>query len=1278
MSEMSRQSSCRPGLGSGRGFAFACFAILAGPDAWGQEIGSGDALVTRFSGTIEQPASGGGTRLVIDLDGSSVTGLSLADPGAAPGGRAGDRFPANFSAPARDVGQVFGIAVTPGAADIYLSATSAFGLHLDETGGGWMPGQWGMGGGPGTIYRLRATNDYRPDVFATIAPAGRANTGAALGNIAYDGWNDQLFVSDLESGMIHRLAAADGSELGRYDHGTEGRPSFLDAETGAERALPAIAFDPASVPRLADCPGGNYTQSPACWNLADFRRRVWGLAVHRDEAAGTARLYYATWSSQAFGNPAWAADPQEQLNAVWSVALGADGGFDTSDVRREFSLPGFFATPADYARAGGSHPVSDIAFSAAGDMLLAERGGLRNLGLGSPSAFAAAHEARVLHYRRNESGAWAPVGRHDVGFSDRKAIGQPFIRANAAGGAAFGFGHGADGRLDTGQPDAFVWMTGDGLCAADGPCVAADGTQNDSGPANGLQGQAAEVMAEVSPPAAFQPYPATGPATPAAGPEQAYMVDLAESAEAASIPDARASWLGDVAIVPAAGAPGSPGVPLTVAEPPPAEPPADGVADLAVQKTMPAQCLASGLCTAQITIVNDGSGFWTGPIYLTDILSPGGTFAAAGLPWICSPIGASFACYHPTLTLAPGAATTLIFDFAPPTGYLGALENCVELLWPLASPEDSVSVVIAVQTALTLIGYDPGPIDGSLGTQTRDAIAQLQADLGLPVTGAIDAALLDLLFPFNAAWPADTIPANDRACATTIIVPDSPPEGVHLPIGSYGGHDAPASIHLPEGSTEEHLFPDSVHVPMGSTPTHLFPESVHLPIGSETEHLFPSSVHLPIGSMPDHSYPDSIHLPIGSETEHDDPVSIHLPIGSNPEHLQPDSVHLPIGSMPEHLYPDSIHLPVGSNQEHLYPTSIHLPAGSEPEHDFPGSIHLPIGSEPEHGYPASIHLPVGSKPEHHFPESVHLPLGSGTGHRFPESVHLPIGSEPTHGFPASIHLPVGSKPEHVFPSSVHLPEGSNPEHDDPMSIHLPIGSAPEHVAPESQHLPIGSGAVHQPPRSFHLPIGSGAVHQPPRSIHLPAGSAVHQPEGSKPELHQPEGSNPAVHLPIGSAPPVHRPPGSVHQPVGSKPVHRPRGSVHVPKGSDVQIHVPRGSKPVHRPRGSVHVPKGSDVQIHVPRGSKPVHRPRGSVHVPKGSDVQIHVPRGSKPVHRPRGSVHVPKGSEQVHRPRGSVHEPKGSVEVHVPRGSKVHEPRGSVPQRPGIRIPNLPFRAPQ
>ncbi len=258
----------------------------------------------------------------------------------------------------------------------------------------------------------------------------------------------------------------------------------------------------------------------------DFRRRVWGVGVRRDEASGEVRLYYSVWGSTSFGNPQWQASGGDRRNSIWSVRIGKDGTFDVSDVRREFVLPGFFPLdPALGELAGNSHPVSDIEFPDCGKqdvMLLAERGGIRNLGLDQEDAFARPHESRVLRYRLGPDGIWRPDGRFDVSFLKRETA--PRIRAGAAGGCDFGFAYNDDGTADLNRPNQTVWMTGDNLCSPQGACFnSSTGLFDDTDWVDGIQGSPALSTKEVSPQTAFLPASAGGAEDE--GPSDSYIVD---------------------------------------------------------------------------------------------------------------------------------------------------------------------------------------------------------------------------------------------------------------------------------------------------------------------------------------------------------------------------------------------------------------------------------------------------------------------------------------------------------------------------------------------------------------------------------------------------------------------------------------------------------------------------------------------------------------------------------------------------------------------------------
>ncbi|MDH3318047.1 MAG: DUF11 domain-containing protein, partial [Gammaproteobacteria bacterium] len=590
-----------------------------------------------------------------------------------------------------------------------------------------MAGMWGADGGPGTVWKLDAANNYQPEIFARITLEGRPNSGAALGNIAFDRWNRQLYVSDLETGMIHRLRVSDGSDLGTFDHGVTGRAAFQDVANQQFDTLPPVPFDPATTARLADCPSGDFARTPSCWNFADFRRRVWGVGVRRDPVSQEVRLYYALWSSQGFGHPDHAAAGEdEQRNALWSVGIGSDGSFDPGSVRREFVLPDFFRSPEATARAGRSHPVSDIAFPAFGEqnvMLLAERGGVRNLGLAADNAFTYPHEARVLRYELTERGTWRSAGRYDVGYYDRSEDGPPYIRAGSAGGVSFGPGFGESWENDPARMNTFVWMSGDELCSPRGLCFDASASEhNDASQVHGLQGRTAIPYEAFEPVTAFQPYPAPGPVTPATGPDRSFMVDADVNIDDVgnAIEEQRtrndATRIGDVAVFqavpPEGGLAGEPGFGddypfggeapiagyLPGDLPPegwyPAPPPPPGGwfppppwplidVDLAIHKTGPAQCQEGVNCAYTITIANLGSTAYAGPLAVVDTMPAGATLATGSAGWHCDVAGAEVSCRSlgPVL-LGPGGTAALTLTVLLPATVPGpAVHNCVAIDW---------------------------------------------------------------------------------------------------------------------------------------------------------------------------------------------------------------------------------------------------------------------------------------------------------------------------------------------------------------------------------------------------------------------------------------------------------------------------------------------------------------------------------------------------------------------------------------------------------------------
>ena len=137
----------------------------------------GEVYVTRFSGT--STADG---KTVIDLKGTVGSIVDVRNPSQPPQGHHWLNEPQRHKITAEEAGQVFGVALDDAASpNIYLTATSAFGLHRTPDNGGWMAGMWGPGSGPGTVWKLAPESGYKPVIFAKIGVNGRANTGAAPG-----------------------------------------------------------------------------------------------------------------------------------------------------------------------------------------------------------------------------------------------------------------------------------------------------------------------------------------------------------------------------------------------------------------------------------------------------------------------------------------------------------------------------------------------------------------------------------------------------------------------------------------------------------------------------------------------------------------------------------------------------------------------------------------------------------------------------------------------------------------------------------------------------------------------------------------------------------------------------------------------------------------------------------------------------------------------------------------------------------------------------------------
>ncbi|HSJ60800.1 MAG TPA: peptidoglycan-binding domain-containing protein, partial [Jiangellaceae bacterium] len=88
-----------------------------------------------------------------------------------------------------------------------------------------------------------------------------------------------------------------------------------------------------------------------------------------------------------------------------------------------------------------------------------------------------------------------------------------------------------------------------------------------------------------------------------------------------------------------------------------------------------------------------------------------------------------------------------------------------------------VVLTAAVQSTLKLAGYWTGPVDGQWTEELTDALIVFQTDLGVPATGAVDAATLSALQDAIAAareTPTPTATPTTAQAEPTATATESP------------------------------------------------------------------------------------------------------------------------------------------------------------------------------------------------------------------------------------------------------------------------------------------------------------------------------------------------------------------------------------------------------------------------------------------------------------------------------------------------------------------------
>ncbi|MEZ5924950.1 MAG: peptidoglycan-binding domain-containing protein [Hyphomicrobiaceae bacterium] len=729
--------------------AFLGFASLATASAAEEQSKSlldpGQVVVTGFSGSMlsdsEAASENDATKVdetFINVDGAVARVVDIS--GVSPGNTVTDNRAAEaFEVTARDIGQVFGIALDRAtspetgkpAPNIYLGASSAYGLHIvvpDRDGDGWpkrvttgdpeaqwMEGLFGTarGGGPGTIWKIDGVTGEITK-FADITDEGEPNSGAGLGNLTYDAEHDLIYVSDLETGKVYRLNMQ-GEVLDSFDHGVEGR----EAEQ-----LPSFEDDPND---RADITSPQFkSDDPTTWGYAQPPRRVWGVKVY------DGRLYYAV-----------AEGPE-----IWSIALGANGEFDGA--RREIALPPDVEP----------YEIADISFTSDGVMILAQRPPVT--GSYDYVTAVATGPARVLRYKPGETDEerWVPV-------PEEYSVGERGEHRNTSGGIALGYAFKEEGGLDYERCEKTLWTTGESLLQEATRAIKVEKVPGFATSAvDGLQGNDIEdIRVEDSPPkdARYVDYDGSYVDNGSRG----HLGDVeipyhcaGESGEVWQPEYEVAWWSGDYA---------SDG----------------GVApelDLAVEKRAVGSCKPGGICRWEVIFSNRGDTVYYGPAVLTDTLSSAAMalVSAGPAPWGCAQYGATLNCHRPAVYLKPGRHLTLSLSFRLSSSYSGdTIRNCAKTNW-LAGEGDE-DIVRAVQMELALRGYYTGEVDGIAGKLTADAIETFEADAGMDPTGEVSKDLITALFGRGAYRGGDANPDNDEGCAEHAVDDAYKPKKIYEP-----------------------------------------------------------------------------------------------------------------------------------------------------------------------------------------------------------------------------------------------------------------------------------------------------------------------------------------------------------------------------------------------------------------------------------------------------------------------------------------------------------------
>ena len=184
---------------------FLLFLLLALPTK-ANILSKGEAVITCFSGYQKDSNGSFSIPARIDPSGYVLAVVDVRDRSTAPPQTMNTSWLANaYHHPdwtAKKLGQIFGLAIDRDGA-IYTTATTVYGDFRPIGTDPQPEGAFGIGG-PGAVYRIHPITGT-VSVFKTLP-----NKDVGLGNVAYDPIYHQLFVSNLQDGMIYRIPIVNG------------------------------------------------------------------------------------------------------------------------------------------------------------------------------------------------------------------------------------------------------------------------------------------------------------------------------------------------------------------------------------------------------------------------------------------------------------------------------------------------------------------------------------------------------------------------------------------------------------------------------------------------------------------------------------------------------------------------------------------------------------------------------------------------------------------------------------------------------------------------------------------------------------------------------------------------------------------------------------------------------------------------------------------------------------------------------------------------------------